>query len=275
MANPLAELRRKKNDFARRQEERDLPKAEWLSIEKGGRVRVQFLQDLSDESPNYNGSWGKSPAVLPGMDPDDPNDRYDIGLFLMAKEHVAPGAKGKGRALDTMDSEGRDFAEEMLKRTGEKDWRAKENFYITVAVDNGTDTPDVRILTRGVYSEFVDELMEYFEEHGTIMGQVFEIKKGREQTSPWQIKEGKGEPLNVDGLVPYDLARQAVKHIKYEDQEKWYMKNYVPTDGAPVEDRRSSRQSDSEDPWAKSASSKSNNSGGSDPWGSDDESPDW
>lgn len=271
MTNQLAALRRKKDDFARRQEEKDLPKAEWLTVPKGGKVTVQFLQDLSDESPNYNGAWGKSPAVLPGMDPDDPNDRYDIGLFLMAKEHVAPGAKGKGRALDTMDSEGRDYAEEMLKKTGEKEWRAKENFYITVAVDNGTDKPDVKILTRGVYSEFVDELMEYFEENGTIMGQPFEIKKGREQTSPWQIKEGKGEPLNVEGLVPYDLARQAVKHIKYEDQEKWYEKNYVPQ-GKDEDSRPSRSRSDEDDPWAKSNSSGS--SSGGDPW-STDEQPDW
>lgn len=243
--NQLAELRRKREDFAKRQELADLPSAEWFSIKQGEKLRIQFLQDMSTESEHYNPAWGKSPAVLPGMDPDDEDDRYDIGLFLMAKEHTAHGAKGKGRALDTMKSEGRDFAQEMYERNPhEKGWKAKDNFYVTVAVDRGQAKPSVEILTRGVFSEFVEDLMEYFEEHGTIMGSVFVVKKGREQTSPWRIQPGNGE-LDVEGLKPFDLARQAVKHIPYEQQKTWYEKHYVPE--APKVEKSVSKN---DDPWA-------------------------
>lgn len=57
-----------------------------------------------------------------------PNYNAAFGKFLGAIEHTAHGKDGfKSRALDTTetDPEGRDFAEEMYKKTRESGWRKK------------------------------------------------------------------------------------------------------------------------------------------------------
>lgn len=230
MSNPLADLKAKKEAFKKRQEEFDRPKAEWFKIKPGETLKVQFLQELSKEAENFNGSYGNSPVVLPHHDPDNEEDRYNIGLFLSVLEHTTHGPTGfLSRALDTMQSEGRDYAEEMYRANNDEDgWKKKENFYITVAVDRGKKEPSVEILSRGIHSEFVDDLVELDSDSDGvgITGRTFLIKKGNTKSSPWRIKEVKDD-MDVSGLVPYDLARDAVRHVPYAQQKDFYAQNYV------------------------------------------------
>lgn len=223
--NALAKLKAKKNDFKRKQEDFNRPKPNWFKINPGERLRVRFLQELSEDSPNFNPSYGTSP-----IDPD-----YNIGVFYTAIEHEAHGPQGfLARALDTMESEGRDYAQEMYEKTGESGWRRRENFYITVAVDRGKAEPSVEILSRGINNDFVDELVAFYDEdedNPSITNKVFEIKKGSTKNSPWTIRTVSGE-LDVTGLQPYDLARDAVRRVSYENQKDYYDKYYV-ADSAP------------------------------------------
>ena len=222
MVNSLAKLKAKKNEFKRKQEDFNRPKPEWFKIAPGEKLTVQFLQELSEESPRFNSSYGVSPV----------DENYNIGIFYMAQEHEAHGPKGfLSRALDTMDTEGRDFAQEMYEKTGESGWRKRENFYITVAVDRGDKKPSVEILSRGINNDFVDELVAMYKDdpdNPGITGRTFIIKKGSTKNSPWTITEAPKIEMDVSGLVPYDLARDAVRRISYENQREYYLKNYVP-----------------------------------------------
>jgi hypothetical protein len=266
MANDaLAKLKAKKEAFKKQQEEFDRPKADWFSIKPNQTLKVQFLQELSKNAENYNGSYGKSPVILPQHNPDseDEDERaYDIGLFLAVSEHTAHGADGfKSRALDTIESEGKDYAEEMYRRNKEETgWKKKENLYITVAVDRGKREPSVEILSRGIHSEFVDDLMDMDSEEG-ITGRTFAIKKGSSKSSPWRIKELVGEEMDVDGLVPYDLARDAVRHVPYDEQKEFYGRNYTPENSTPKD------ADDDEDDFFDNDSVLNGSS--------DDDDPDW
>lgn len=217
LTSDLASLTSKKQAFKERQADFDRPKATWFKVKPNETLRVQFLQELSKEAENY---------------------REDFGTFLAAVEHTAHGDTGYlSRALDTMETEGRDFAEEMYRKNPEeKGWRKQENFYITVAVDRGQAKPSVEILSRGIHSEFVDDLVEaYNDSDGVgITGKVFKISKGSSKSASWRIKETKDDPLDVAGLVPYDLERDAVRHVPYEQQKEFYFRNYTPESASPV-----------------------------------------
>lgn len=226
----LEQLTNRIEEKERRAAEMNREKPDWFSPKQGGTYLIQFLQELSPKSPNYNGSWGKSEVVLPGQDKNDPEDRYDIGLFLYAKEREA-GAGDKAfmsRALCLLESEGRDYAHEMSKkRPHEKGWYLKENFYITVAVQE--DNKVVRkILKRPINNSFVKQLIEFYNENDQcITGQTFKISKDFSKSAPWTIMPTK-QDMDVSGLQPYDLARDAVFNIPYERQEQWFARNYEP-----------------------------------------------
>lgn len=226
----LDQLQNRIEEKERRAAEMNREKPDWFSPKQGGTYLIQFLQELSPKSPNYNGSWGKTDVVLPGQDKNDPDDRYDIGLFLYAKEHEA-GAGDKAfmsRALCTLESEGVCYAHDMSKaRPHEKGWFLKENFYITVAVQEG-DKVVRKILKRPIGNSFVKQLLEFYNENEQcITGQSFKVSKDFSKSAPWTIMPT-NKPLDVSGLEPYDLARDAVFNIANERQETWFGRNYEP-----------------------------------------------
>lgn len=204
----LAGLKSRKERFEKEQEERNRPKANWFKINSGETLTVRFLQEMDESSPNYNPAFGK---------------------FLGAIEHQAHGPKGYlSRALDTTetDPEGRDFAEEMYKKTKESGWRKKENFYINVAVVRD-GKPTVEILSRNMHSDFVDDLVELYEDNDeTITDRSYTItRRGQGAKTTWKIKEAK-EDINIDGLQPWNLEEYAVRKVAYDDQKEFYMRNY-------------------------------------------------
>lgn len=221
MTSPLQRLQARKSEYKKRQENFNRPKPTWFKVEPGKSVRLQFLQELEDTSPGFNGSYGTSPI----------DENYNIGLFFHAVERQAHGPNGfLSRALDTMESEGRDFAQEMYeKNPHEKGWKRQENFYITVAVDRGGVKPSVEILSKNAFSDLVDDIVAFYyedSENQRLTGRTFIIKKGGQKNSPLTIREDTKTTMDVSGLVPYDLARDAVRRVSYEDQREYYMKNY-------------------------------------------------
>lgn len=69
-------------------------KVRWLKLADGQAVKLRFIEELDDESANYSA---------------------DRGLALVVKEHTNP-KDYKRKAVDTMESEGRDWAEEMHRK---------------------------------------------------------------------------------------------------------------------------------------------------------------
>lgn len=270
MVNPLAALKAKRAESDAREAYKDLPKVEYLKLGTGKSVRVRFLQELDNEASGYNGSYGKSPKVLPGADPDDVLTHYDIGLALIAEERGThrDNMMPYGRVLDTMKSEGRDYAAEMFKRNPhEEGWKLKTNLYITALVDDGSSVKKM-VISRSVYSELVDELVDLASDNETLTDRIYEISKGRKQSSGWRIVEAKDQsPITFDDETPFDLARQAVYHVEYDRQKAWHEKNYIPS---PRPDGDESKE-DSGSPWESDEKPAAKD----DPWGGDDSDPEW
>lgn len=205
----LAGLKSRKEDYDQRQAERDRPKANWFKINSNETLTIRFLQELSPEANNYNPSFG---------------------TFLGAVEHQAPGKTGYlSRALDTMESEGRDWAQEQHLKNPTEGWRARENFYINVAVKRGNQT-QVEILSRNMHSQFIGDLVEEYElSNGEgITGKTYTItRKGSGPQTTWRLREA-SEQLSIDGLQPWDLKEYAVRSVSYDKQREFYMRNYTP-----------------------------------------------
>lgn len=210
MINGLAGL---KNRISEREEaiaDANRPKANWFKLAEGEKVVVKFLQELDQEAPKYNPSFG---------------------TFLGAVEHQAPGPKGYlSRALDTRETEGKDFAQElyMSDREKYKDLRPRENFYINVAVQ-GANGVEAQILSRSLHSPFVQDLIELYEDDlpEGITGVPIQItRRGTGASTVWKVKVlDQDSDFDINGVEPWDLDKHAVRHIPYEKQQEYYQRN--------------------------------------------------
>ena len=86
----------------------DSPKVRWLKLADGQSVKIRFIEELDEDSAHFDSKRG---------------------LALVVKEHTNP-KDYKRKAVDTMDSEGRDWAEEMYRKDpkGNSGWRARLRF---------------------------------------------------------------------------------------------------------------------------------------------------
>lgn len=214
MALGLAALKQQKEEIAQAERDRNKPRAGWFTPPADGTaVKIQFLQELDPDAKLYN------PAH---------------GTYLTALEHQAPGKKGYlSRALDTIERDGRDWAQEQHLKDPKAGWGPKKFFYINVAVEEeGEIVP--KIIQRKLSNQFVADLIEIYEDSDFegITGKVFAIKRVGEGTSTqWRIKELKNETMDVSGVEPWDLEEHAVKYIPYEKQQEFYMRNATLPDG--------------------------------------------
>lgn len=191
---------------------RDRPKANWFKIKENESLVVKFLQELDPSAENYN---------------------PEFGTFLGAVEHSVPrDVDPQGfmkRALDTMETEGRDLAQELHQKDRKAGWGAQQNFYINLAVDT-PDGPEVQIFSRKLNSNFVKDLVEIFEEDGGITGQPFTItRRGSGPQTELRIKPAKADKdFDVSGLEPWKLDEYAVRHVPYDEQEEFYFRGVDP-----------------------------------------------
>lgn len=205
----LGALRKQREELAQQERDRNKPKAGWFTPPASGEaVKIRFLQELDPEAANYN---------------------ENFGTFLTALEHQAPGPKGfMSRALDTIEKDGRDWAQEQHIKDPKAGWKPKKYFYINVAVEeDGKVVP--KIIQRNLSNQFVADLIEFHDDSDGegITGKTFMIKRVGEGTSTqWRLKESKDE-LDVTGVTPWVLEEHAVKYIPYEKQEEFYMRNAV------------------------------------------------
>lgn len=210
--NTLAGLTGAHEERDRQIANRDRPKAEWFKIKENEPLVVKFLQELDPSAENYN---------------------PDFGTFLGATEHSVPREVDPNgfmkRALDTMESEGRDLAQELHEKDRKAGWGAQQNFYINVAVDT-PEGPKVQILSRKLNSNFVKDLVELFEDEGGITGIPFVItRRGTGPQTEIRIKKGKDtQDFDVSGLEPWDLEEYAVRKVPYDEQEEFYFRGVDP-----------------------------------------------
>lgn len=234
----------------------DEEKVVWLSTrlnENDGLLKVRFMQELA-------------------ADPENEHYRPEWGIYFGATEHQAPGPKGYlSRALDTGDLEGRDWAQEQHLENPKLGWWKRDNFYINVAIEytnaKGEKTTEVAVLSRPIGHHLVEKLIDIHDEEGAISHKTFWLKKeGSNFDTKWKLttaingeRLGPDDQISFDGLQPYDLAKRAVIHVPYAEQEKFYMRNADIAYAQRKLDEKEGKKT-KDDPWAGDSDEPSGNS---------------
>jgi len=184
--------------------ENDGPKLRWLKLADGQSVKIRFIEELDEDSANYN---------------------EDRGLALVVKEHVNP-KDYKRKAVDTMETEGRDWAEEMHRKDMKAGWRGRLRFYFYVLVDDGIEAPYVAIWSMGISKQSsFNTSREYALETGSISNILWKLKRNGQgtETNYTMIPSAPDkEPFNWGDVKPYPLE-SALKKIPYAEQEAYYL----------------------------------------------------
>ena len=179
-------------------------KAKWLKIEDGEAVKIRFLQELDPDSPHYD-------------------DKLGCGFFAI--EHTNP-KDYRRKALDSMDSEGRDWAQEQHRKDPKAGWGARKRLYVNVLVDDGKNDPYVAILSQGVSGKTITPtLIEYANEMGSITNLMWRVKRTglKTDTSYTIIPLAKDEtPFDYSSIELFDLEKTAVRSVPYLEQEAFY-----------------------------------------------------
>ena len=179
-------------------------KVRWLKLADGQSVKIRFIEELDEDSANYNEARG---------------------LALVVSEHTNP-KDYKRKAVDTMDTEGRDWAEEMHRKDMKAGWRARLRFYCNVLVDDGIEAPYVAIWSMGVSKQSAfNTIREYALETGSISNLTWKVKRNGQgtETSYTLIPGGPDkEPFDWATIEPFPLEK-ALNKIPYAEQEAFYL----------------------------------------------------
>jgi hypothetical protein len=131
-----------------------------------------------------------------------------------------------------MDTEGRDWAEEMHRKDPKAGWRARLRFYCNVLVDDGIEAPYVAIWSMGISKQSsFNTIKEYAMETGSISNVQWKLKRngqGTETNYTLIPSAPDKEPFDWSGIEPYPLEL-ALKKIPYAEQEAFYLGFDGPT----------------------------------------------
>lgn len=182
----------------------DKPRVRWLKLADGQAVKIRFIEELDEESPNY---------------------KEGRGLSLVVKEHTNP-KDYRRKAVDTMESEGRDWAEEMHRKDPKAGWRGRLRFYCNVLVDDGIEDPYVAIWSMGVSKQSAfNTIREYAIETGSISNILWKVKRsgaGTDTSYTLIPSAPDSEPYDWSNVEPYDIDL-ALNNIPYAEQESYYL----------------------------------------------------
>ena len=179
-------------------------KVRWLKLADGQSVKIRFVEELDEDSSNYDAKRG---------------------LAIVVKEHTNP-KDYKRKAVDTMDSEGRDWAEEMHRKDPKAGWKARLRFYCNVLIDDGIEDPYVAIWSMGISKQSAfNTIREFALETGSISNLSWKLKRSGQGTETTYTLSPSGpdtEPYNWSGVEPYPLEL-ALRNIPYAEQEAFYL----------------------------------------------------
>lgn len=193
LAAAQEELAKRSGDFA------DRPKANWVSLKGGESVKLTFLQEIDEGSPNYDAEKG-------------------VALFSLQHSNPANWKKTAACTADEGDCYG-----------CSQGWKQKMVLYVNVLVDNGTDEPYVAIWNRGLGKGSVaQELLnmagdEDFE--NSITDKTFKFARTgttKDDTTYTLSALPKRVEYDMDGKELFDLE-QYVFTVAPERQEAYYL----------------------------------------------------
>jgi len=181
----------------------DKPRVRWLKLTDGQAVKIRFIEELDEDSPNYSA---------------------DRGLSVVVKEHTNP-KDYRRKAVDTMESEGRDWAEEMHRKDPKAGWRGRLRFYCNVLVDDGIEEPYVAIWSMGVSKQSAfNNIREYAIETGSISNLQWKLKRngqGTETNYTLIPTAPDAEPYAWGEHEAFNLEK-VVREVPYPEQESFF-----------------------------------------------------
>jgi hypothetical protein len=179
-------------------------KVRWLKLADGQAVKIRFIEELDEDSSNYDAKRG---------------------LAIVVKEHTNP-KDYKRKAVDTMETEGRDWAEEMHRKDPKAGWKARLRFYCNVLVDDGIEDPYVAIWSMGISKQSAfNTIREYALETGSISNLSWKLKRSGQGTETTYTLFPSGpdtEPYSWGGVEAFPLEL-ALRNIPYSEQEAFYL----------------------------------------------------
>jgi hypothetical protein len=179
-------------------------KVRWLKLADGQALKIRFVEELDEDSASYS---------------------ENRGLALVVKEHTNP-KDYRRKAVDTMETEGRDWAEEMHRKDPKAGWRARLRFYCNVLVDDGIEDPYVAIWSMGVSKQSAfNTIREYALETGSISNLTWKLKRNGQgtETSYTLIPSiPDTEPFAWSDTQPFALE-SALNRVPYAEQEAYYL----------------------------------------------------
>ena len=180
------------------------PKIKWLKLDDGQSVQIRFVSELDADSPHYD---------------------EKRGLAIVVKEHTNP-KDYKRKAVDTMDTEGKDWAEEMHRKDPKAGWSARLRFYTNVLVDDGINEPYIAVWSMGVSkSATFNTIREYASESSSLSNMSWKLKrngKGTETTYTLIPLKQDAEPFNWSKFE-FPNIENALKKVPYAEQEAFYL----------------------------------------------------
>jgi len=191
----------------------DKPRVRWLKLTDGQSVKIRFIEELDEDSPSY---------------------KEDRGLSVVVKEHTNP-KDYRRKAVDTMEAEGRDWAEEMHRKDPKAGWRGRLRFYCNVLVDDGIEEPYAAIWSMGVSKQSAfNTIREYAIETGSISNVQWKLKRsgsGTETSYTLIPSAPDSEPYDWSKVEPFDIDL-ALNHVPYAEQEAYYLGFDTPSASA-------------------------------------------
>ena len=182
----------------------DGTKVRWLKLEDGQSAKVRFVNELDEDSPNF----------------DKARD-----LAIVVSEHTNP-KDYKRKAVCTQDSEGRCFGCEMARKEPKSGWRARFRFYTNLLVDDGIEAPYVAVWSQGVGKQSAfNTLREYALETGSVSNRTWRMKRSGSGTDTTYILlpgDPDTEKYDWGTTEPFNLEK-VVREVTYVEQEAFYL----------------------------------------------------
>lgn len=182
-----------------RAEQADRLEIDWFSLKNNNPARIQFLQELDPDAPNFDSAKGSA-------------------VFLV--EHNNPD-KFTRKAKCTMETKGRCVGCELNEEFPGEGWWQKTNFYVQVF---DAKSEKVQVLSRPAPGGFFDQVVEWAaeENEGNVTGVTFKVSKGASQNAPWTVQTTKNELELPEGLVIQDLSKLGLE-VEVDKQRKFYL----------------------------------------------------
>lgn len=179
-------------------------KVRWLKLDDGQSCKVRFINELDEESPNY----------------DESRD-----LAIVVSEHTNP-KDYKRKAVCTMDSEGRCFGCEMARKEPKSGWRARFRYYTNLLVDDGLEDPYVAVWSQGVGKQSAFHTVKEFAiDTGSISNRTWRLKRqgtGTDTTYILLPGDPDTEAFDWSNVSPFNLEK-VVRELPYSEQEAFYL----------------------------------------------------